>query len=211
MPQAGLANEQPNTQIVNDLETVWAEVQKISLVDAGDGSAIVGSLAHTQEHIVQLLTGRSFTFGAASIPIGDTHVADIDSLTPFVATSGAGDYGSDPGDTVQIVGSLDAPFLPGAVAGHVIQIFVSDLDSESPYIFRLIWGLGSVADALTAGQFSTTMVQSATVPASAPTGEPISIMQPLTVSVGIKLWAQTKNATDNATLTFFGVGQEVIH
>ncbi len=130
--------------------------------------------------------------------------ADAASLTPYVAISGSGDYGSDADDEAQVLGSADTPVLTGVSKFDARRIFITAFSATTVYMCRIVWGTGTLADAITAGQCSE-------FPATKPIatgltqGIPEEIRCPRIAS-GTKVWVQCKNASDNATISFlFGI------
>lgn len=122
------------------------------------------------------------------------------NLTPFRAISGANDYGSDANDEAQVLGTADTP-INGSVKFDPSRIFISDLSSDTDWKLRIVYGTGTMADAITAMQFTEVMVKNI-VTGSKSGGTPLLFRMPR-VLVGTKIWLQAWNATDNATCDFF--------
>jgi len=121
----------------------------------------------------------------------------IDSLTPYRAISGNGAFGSDASDEAKVIGTDDTPHIAGMTTFDIHHIMVTAASVATDYYLRIVWGTGTMADALTAGQYSHTMVQ------EAKKGTPIEVhMSELDVEIN-KVWIQAKNATDNSTIDFF--------
>jgi len=118
------------------------------------------------------------------------------SLTHFTAISGDGDFGSDADDEAKIVGSDDTPLVAGNTHFDAHRIMCVSASNANPFLLRLIYGTGTMQQAITAGQYSEIMVTEARK------GSPIEVRMPRVAS-GTKMWAQAKNATDNATIDFF--------
>lgn len=134
--------------------------------------------------------------GKAS-PQTATDWCELESLTPFRAISGAGAFGSDTDDEAQVMGTDDTPHIAGKVTFDIHHILVTAASNATDFIVRIIWGTGTMAAAISAGQYSDTMVQEARK------GSPIEThMSELTCGVD-KVWIQIKNASNNATLDFF--------
>jgi hypothetical protein len=123
-----------------------------------------------------------------------------DVLASFRATSGADAYGGDAGDAAQVLGAADTPILAGKTLFDLRQLLVTGMSSGTPYKLRLVWGTGTMADAIIAGQFSEqTLV--GLVGGALVNGTPIPMLMPR-LAAGTQVWVQAWNATDNATIDF---------
>jgi hypothetical protein len=100
------------------------------------------------------------TFGAAAVPVGTTHVADIESVTPFSVTAVA--HGAGWGTPVQILGSSDTPTsigTPPRMTGQAYcdlrKLWIIALSQTSLYIMRIIWGTSAqtAAQAVALGHY----------------------------------------------------------
>ena len=125
----------------------------------------------------------------------------------FRVISGAGVYGADANDEALIFGTADLPFISGHVKMDVHRIFIYDLSVDTPFMFRLIYGSGTMAEAITAKQFSTVPVIN-TVTGNRAGGGPIDIMMPRITCSTDQVWIQCKCATNNATADFLVGGHE---
>lgn len=151
-----------------------------------------------QHHIVRWFTARA--------PQTATEwcwpVAGHISAAPYRAISGNGDYGSDPGDTAQVFGADDIP-ITGMVRGDFDEILPVANSSNSLYICRLVWGTGTVADAVAAGQYSEFPFFR---PAADNNRKVMLIPTPMIpIQIGgldVQIWIQVQNTVDNATLDF---------
>lgn len=145
--------------------------------------------------------GRSRTFGKSADQSG-TNWATEDTFNPFVATSGNGDYGSDLNDEAKVFGTTDTPFISGQEYFDPGEIIVSNVSNDNMYIIRIIWGSGTMADAIAAGQYSTKPAKFDSVSPQLTANVSVRINTPK-LAVGTKVWVQISNGTDNATLNFF--------
>lgn len=69
-------------------------------------------------------------------------------------------------------------------------------------MIRIIWGTGTMADAITAGQYSVVMVKFDSLNPELSAGIPIELRTE-EIDVGTKMWAQAWNVTNNATIDFY--------
>jgi len=125
-----------------------------------------------------------------------TEWADENSLAPYRAISGDGDFGGDANDEAQVVGSADMASPVECFRLH--EVMISAASVTSPYIVRVVWGTGTMSAAINAGQYSAMMFDVAAASRSIP----VPFLMPDVVA-GTKIWAQVKNATNNATADFF--------
>jgi hypothetical protein len=169
---------------------------------ATDGlSGVSNSLAYRVHEIEKHFHSNEHWVGkAASQTATDWAIAY--TLTPFTAISGNGVFGADANDEALVIGTADTPIASGMVRFDVHRILVVELSVDTPYYFRLVYGSGTMADAITAGQESCFMVQN-TVTGSKAGGFPCDVMMPRATCGTTKIWMQVACATDNATATFF--------
>ena len=120
------------------------------------------------------------------------------TLAPFRAISGAGVYGADVSDEAQVVGSADTPLTVGQLFFAVDKVLLLATSVATIYKLRIVYGTGTMAAAITAGQFSEVM---ATALSAAGLAMPVWVAMPL-VPVGWKVWVQAWNATDDAWADF---------
>lgn len=126
-----------------------------------------------------------------------TDWAEEFSLTPFRAISGNGDFGSDASDEAQVIGTADTPIFAGQTHFKLFRITIVASSVTTPYSIRIIWGTGTMADAIVANQYT-----SLTLTFDNFASVPFDIVLPELLN-GNKIWVQCKNATDNATIDFF--------
>lgn len=151
---------------------------------------------HTEEH----LHTKEVWFGKSADQSGNNW-GTVAGLTSFQAISGNGDFGSDADDEAKILGSDDTPVVAGKTLFDLHRILVVTQNQSSPYILRVVWGTGTMADAITAGQYSLIAVVADSTLEHIAGGAPFSVLMPQ-VAAGSKVWVQAKNATDNATIDF---------
>ncbi len=156
-----------------------------------------GSLAYINAVLERHHHNRARSFGASADQSGVDWALE-DSLTTYQAISGNGVYGADADDEAKIWGTGDASPVTGDIKFDLHHMLVVTLSSDTPYILRVVWGTGTMANAITAEQYSTFLIQN-TVAGSKANGDEIEVLMPrLTYGVG-KVWLQALNATDNAT------------
>lgn len=126
-----------------------------------------------------------------------------DTLTPFVAISGLNSYGQDASDEALVLGTGDTPNILGKVKFDPYRIYVSDLSSNTVYKLRMSWGTGTMADAITAGQYSEVMIATSIATGNRSGGIPVDFRCPRLRCGTDKVWVQAWNESDNATCSFF--------
>jgi len=129
--------------------------------------------------------------GGARMPVGQAHVSDEDSGTPFEITSGNDDFG----DWVLVLGSDDTPAEGGEC--YVIPKFqvISFADTGTTYIIHL--GFGDTVEAA-ASDYTAASIQS---PAAAAQSV-IPLLEVLGCAchdVGTKAWVRVKVCGKNAS------------
>lgn len=134
-------------------------------------------------------------FGLAAAPTA-THFGDLESLNPYVITSGNNAFGA----AVGLLGTIDTPVRAGKALFDPRKVYVIDVSNANPFILRIIWGTPSQtpAQAITAKQYSDTVCQQLT-----PAGNNKPQESPIVrVPTGYQLWAECKNGTNLATVRF---------
>jgi hypothetical protein len=111
--------------------------------------------------------------------------------------SGANTWGAGVGDEALLFGTTDIP-ISGMVVGDFDEILVLANSSSTVYLLRIIWGTGTMADAIAAGQYTEIPYFRAT----ADTTRLRMICPTPLIGSAYALWAQCMNATDNATIDF---------
>jgi hypothetical protein len=128
-------------------------------------------------------------------------ISDSGLPTSYVIKSGDDTFGGDSGDEAQIWGLYDTLSVGGVTQTKldIHRIFVTASSITTIWYLRFIWGTGTMADAITAGQYSTIPL----VADAAQNGSIdviVNIMLPR-ITIGThKIWIQGKSTTDNATI-----------
>lgn len=159
-------------------------------------TGVKNSLAYRVHEIERHFHSRELFYGKLGTQTA-TNWWEAESLTPFRAISGDAVFGADANDEAQVIGSADTSASNGAYF-DLHEYLIDSASATSAYVIRLVYGTGTMADAITAGQYSDTMFR---VPANA-RQSPVVVQMPR-IAVGTKVWIQAKNATNNATVDFF--------
>ena len=123
-------------------------------------------------------------------------------LTPFVAISGSDTYGADTDDEALVLGIDNTPVDSGNVKFDVHRLLIVDVDHDTPYKIRIIYGSGTMAEAITAKQYSEVMMQFDSTNPQLSAGIPVEVMMRRVTSGVDKIWAQAWNATDDSEIDF---------
>lgn len=180
LPDAGALNDLAAIKAVTDL-----------LPDGGALIEIATEVGETELHFHN--TER--WWGALGAP-GEINAIEANVNRPFVATSGNNTWGT----AIPIKGTGDNPVSATDVQFDGRQLMVVDSDHATVYRMRIIYGAGTSADAITAGQWSEIMF--ITAPGPFASGVPVDIRTPL-APIGIKFWVQIWNQTNASTVSFF--------
>lgn len=138
--------------------------------------------------------------GIRAVQTGTLWADDV--LVSYQAISGAGVYGADANDEAQVLGTGDTPTITGNVRFDMHRIFVTEVSEDTPYSIRVVWGTGTMADAITAKQFSELLLSSDVTNPQQAAGTPVDLIMPRLRSGIDKVWIQARNPTDNATIEF---------
>lgn len=179
----------PDGGALTDLAAIKAVTDL--LPDAGALTVIAHDTSENEHHIHSPLRW----WGALGAP-GEGNAIEANVSRPFVAVSGNDDWGV----VIPICGAADVPSLATDTMFDVHEILVVDTDHATPYRLRLIYGTGTSAAAIGAGQWTELMFITATGPFAA--GATVIIRMP-SLDVGTKLWAQVWNATNASEVDFF--------
>jgi hypothetical protein len=116
-----------------------------------------------------------------------TQWLEVESLNPFVATSGANAFGAA-GTEALVIGSADTPLILNSsnTKFDMRIIVVVGSNKTTPYILRIIWGTGTMAQAIASGQYSNLVVQ---YDSYAGVWTDINMEH---LPIGTKVWVQTK-------------------
>jgi hypothetical protein len=167
---------------------------------AGDGISLAEVLRYVQyeaEAIEDHFHNRELWFGKLASQTA-TDWAD-NTLTPYRAISGSNAYGADANDEALVWGTADAVLL-GQTLFDMHELMVVASSVTSIYKLRIVYGSGTMADAITAGQYSEIMAVVAS--ASSRIAQQEIRMPRLTIGTD-QVWIQAWNATNNATIDFF--------
>jgi hypothetical protein len=120
------------------------------------------------------------------------------SLTPYTATSGNGDFD---GETL-LIDSTDTPVITGNNYFDFHRLLITATSEDTPFYIMLAWGYtGTVVNAIS--QNRTTVIPIISLAASPfSNGAPFEVKMPKLRS-GTKVWALCKNVTNLATVNFF--------
>jgi hypothetical protein len=181
----------------------WGDVIGNKLDAASDGVAaslvalvreLLDALAKHDEHFHNV----ERWWGAVAGP-NETNAIEANVDTPFAATSGNNTWGA----AIPILGTADNPVLAGMLEFDCREILITDFDDDtSLWRLRIIWGDGTSADAIAAGQWTEEPVQTSAVPGNRAGGSSAEIRMPH-LDIGTKLWAQVWNETNGEVLSFF--------
>jgi hypothetical protein len=170
---------------------------------AGDVTTLLADVAAVDAEVTEIekhLHNRERWFGKLAVQTA-TDWAD-NNLTPFRAISGNNVYGADPNDEALVLGTDDTPIFAGNTRYDAHDLFVVAASSTTVYKLRFVYGTGTMADAIAAEQYSTTMIKIDPAVQSSP-AVVHPIMMPRGTCGATQLWVQAWNATDNATIDFF--------
>jgi hypothetical protein len=160
---------------------------------------VSNSLAYRVHEIERHFHGRERWRGKKAVQTA-TDWAD-DTLAPFRAISGNNTYGADANDEAQVLGTEDTPIIAGMVRYDLHRIMMVGASSQTVYKLRVVYGTGTMADAITAGQFSEICIMSDPSAAQVP-HDVFEVIMPRGTCGSTKVWVQAWNATDNATIDF---------
>lgn len=174
----------------------------VATVDYVESPGLLGTYDSTGYRVAEIeghSHNRERWFGISGDQSGDDWAAD--TLNPFQAISGAGDYGADANDEAKVLGADDTPAIVGMVKFDAHRITIVSASSTTQYKLRVVYGTGTMADAITAGQYSELVVKYDPAIFGG-TGHPVNLRM-LRLDAGTKVWVQCKNASNNATIDFF--------
>ena len=123
--------------------------------------------------------------------------------TAFRAISGSSAFGADANDEAQCWGLNDTLSVGGIIQTKLDfhQLFVTASSVTTVWYLRIVYGSGTLSDAITSGQYTEFPLV-----ADAAQNGSIDIIVPIMmprITIGIhKIWIQGKNVTDNATIDF---------
>lgn len=164
------------------------------------GNASLSSVMEMAHIDHQHRHSHEFWFGKLAVQTG-TAWGDPDTLTPYQAISGDDTWGADADDEAKIIGSADTPILASANFFKIHRLLIVDESSTTLWKFRVVWGTGTMADAITAKQYTEVMSLSPISAGVFAGGHPVDLRVPV-LAVGTQVWLQAWNATDDATIDF---------
>jgi hypothetical protein len=157
----------------------------------------LGEIEDETEEIDQHVHNIERWWGAVAVP-DETNAIDANVTRDFAATSGNDDWGA----AIPILGTADDPTPNGEILFDAHRVLFTDMDDDtSLWRFRIIYGYGTSAAAIGAGQWTEVPVITNATPGNRAGGVASNIKM-IVLSVGIKLWAQAWNATLGEILSF---------
>lgn len=167
-----------------------------------DYSGMSDEVAEIEHH----LHNREKWFGAAAVPVGETHVADRmgGGVQPFELTTGNDDFGA----WVQIMGSEDTPVTPGFTKIDAHRAIVTDTDSVNPFVIQIATGESTDLAAKVASEAFTEFPYKS---ASNLNDSGISDVLTIRADVGTKVWARACCVGANAKIihVYYGIHEYV--
>jgi len=191
-PIEGIALDSTGDLVAGSL---GAEMSKIDGATTDGLAGTSNSLSYRVHEIEKHFHNRERWWGAVGAP-DETNAIAATVTVPFVAVSGDNTWGT----AIPICGTGDNPVLATDAKFDAHLVLVTDTDHATPYRMRIIYGSGTSADAITAGQWTEVMFITAAGPFSS--GVPAEIKMPR-VDVGGKCWAQVWSATNGSNVDFF--------
>ncbi len=131
-----------------------------------------------------------------------------DTLTPFIAISGNNEYGTDHTgaenaiDEASVLNTGDTPIAIGQVMFDLHRLLIIDVAHDTPYKLRIVYGTGTRANAVLAGQYTEVVVQFDAVNPQLSAGVPVEIRMPRLISGANKIWIEAWNVTDDSEVEF---------
>ncbi len=179
---------------------VPADSEKIDSLATDGLNGVTNSLAYRVHEIEKHFHSEERWLGKLGAQTA-TAWAD-DTLSPYQAISGNDTYGADADDEAQVLGTADTPTMGSNVKFDLHRLLVTSQSSTTAYKLRIVWGTGTMADAITAGQYTEVCVISNSALGLLAGGSPVDVMMPRRTCGADKLWIQAWNATDDATIDF---------
>ena len=173
---------------------------KIDAKAVDGATGVYNSLAYRVDEIEHHVHSRERWLGISGDQSGNNWAAD--NLNPFVAISGANDYGGDADDEAKVLGTDDTPIIAGSLKYDLHRLLVLDVDHDTVYKLRIVYGTGTMGDAITAGQYSEVVVLFDSTNPTVSAGSPVDL-QMARLDVGTdKVWIQAWNASNNSNIDF---------
>lgn len=186
------------TAIQADLAAIQADVDKIDDAPTNGLLGVEDSLAYRVHETERHLHSFERWFGAAAVPVGETHVADRigDTTTAFQVDGGNNTWGS----WVQILGSNDTPAVLGGTSFDGHRWLVTAVERANAIHFIQVAAGASGAAGLAAGTYSEFVVKPITTQARSFPGTIQSRRIPAGTKVWVRIWAVGQNT---GTVNFF--------
>jgi hypothetical protein len=167
----------------------------------------LNSLPYRVTEIERHIHGRERWYGKLAVQTATDWASDVIN-NPFVAKSGNNAYGTDANDEALVFGTADTPMMTDLVTGlpnakfDLHQLLITDCTVTTPAKIRLVYGTGTIAAAIAAGQFSTMMVRIDAAVGSNP-AVPLDLMMPRGTCGSTQVWIQFWSITNDATISFY--------
>ena len=180
---------------INTIDTDTSKIDDAATLGlAGTSNSLAYRIMELERHFHNV----ERWWGALVAP-DETNAIEANVNRPFVAASGDNTWGA----AIPILGTDDNPVLATDAKFDIHRLLVTDLDDDTtPWRVRVIWGSGTSADAITAGQWTEMMTVTNAVPGNRAGGSPIDVIM-RREDIGVKIWAQAWNDTDAEELSFF--------
>lgn len=143
---------------------------------------------------------REIWFGISASQAGNNWGIEA-TLNPYTVISGDNTWGVDANDAAKVIGSTDTPVVEGMLTFDFHRLFIVASSVSTRWRLRIIYGTGTMADALTAKQYSDVICRIDSANPAQSKGAPFDLIMNR-VAVENQIWIQGWNATNNATLTF---------
>ncbi len=177
----------------NDMASMIANKATGGLaVDAAD------SVAYRVEELEAHFHGLERWFGISADQSG-TDWALANTLNPFVLTSGDNTWGA----AAKILGTSDTPAIDGMTKYDPHRFLVVTTSVDTIFKIRFIYGTGTSADAITAGQYSDLYVGYDSANPTTLPRQPWELNMIRLTCASHQMWAQCWNATNNATISLY--------
>jgi len=164
------------------------------------------SLAYRVHEIERHFHSRERWFGISANQSGNDWA--LDTLTPFVAISGADAYGTDHTggagavDEAYVIGTDDMPGISGMVKFDIHRILILDVDHSTVYKLRIVYGSVDRATSVSTGLYSEITILFDAVSPTISAGSPVDVQMPRLTSGVDMVWIEAWNANDNSQIDF---------
>ncbi len=178
-----------------------SEILKIDKLATLGLNGVSNSLAYRVHEIEKHFHSREVWLGEHSSRNAEVDCGERDVITPFQVDAGNDVYGTTP---LCIIGTGDVPISAGYVKLDLHRMVVVDVEAQADldiHKVQLIWGSGTVADAISADQISD-------IPPFVPErGAAFTVMEIMMPRITIgtdKVWIRHwVNGTNTGTMDFF--------